>query len=901
MWLVRDSSWVVESAGKPLVKNGVTYDEAKALDGNTETYWNPITGKDFNNWYIVLDLSAPRTLTRIAVNNYGDTTHDIAAFTLQKSKVGSPYNWEDVVSVADVQGGTDQRQEFGGFLGTARYWRFVVTRTHSGWQPYLREVNLYGTSTDLGVPVVVLAVEGGPHTLKNVSEALTREIPVVIAEGSGRAADIIAYAYKRRKRIRQQDADIIKDLRDQIPKAFHYGEAQADEDMIRIRNIVSSSNSAFVSLFKLEEGNTANIDEALFRGLLKAKSYPEDQLQLALAWDRSDIARQEIFTPRRRQKWRDIDKHTYMETALLHDRVEFVQLLLENGVELQQFLTVKRLYYLLSSVYFCNICDLQTIEEDGVGGVARLLQRLVRREAKKKKWDLHMVGRVICSHLLGDQMETMYKGERFLVSSTVLALGSTSDQSDAGQGDSADFPTPENDLFLWAVLTNRRDMARLFWKMGSDHVAAALSASKMLMSLASLAKTEEQLVLYQDLKDHARQLESDACGVLEECHQKDRSLTHDLLVRRQDRWGDVTVMSIAASSHHMTFMSHDACQTKMNLVWKGRMASYTPWWKVGLSQVFPPAVLLITFIDDNKRDGSAASDRDSFDRTLSKVSLTCETNKGRIGLCKAIQYHQTAPVTKFMYNTVFHVAYLLMFSVFLLTDLRPGVISPWEWFLSVVMASLLIEELRQHGREQFRLYPEHVLLHPHSDVPTTTADVSCAERRGAQDSHDKRNATGPRHLHVCPPGVHPCLRSGQTVSDEARPFPGLEPVHRRGAHTLLADVRGSIHGRRRKRFWPVVCIVPTGCLHAVDQRAAAQPAHRHVQLYFPKDPGRVGAALEVPAVLPDRGVREQTLGAAAAPPAGARLEVGVLRTQVEQAGHRFAPVQVLGVRQGFHQ
>ncbi|CAH1255652.1 TRPM2 [Branchiostoma lanceolatum] len=165
MWLVRDSSWVVESAGKPLVKNGVTYDEAKALDGNTETYWNPITGKEFTgNWYIVLDLSAPRTLTRIAVNNYGDTTHDIAAFTLQKSNVGSPYNWEDVVSVADVQGGTDQRQEFGGFQGTARYWRFVVTRTHSGWQPYLREVNLYGISTGQFGPWSVRPRRFGPRS-----------------------------------------------------------------------------------------------------------------------------------------------------------------------------------------------------------------------------------------------------------------------------------------------------------------------------------------------------------------------------------------------------------------------------------------------------------------------------------------------------------------------------------------------------------------------------------------------------------------------------------------------------------------------------------------------------------------------------------------------------------------
>ncbi|XP_066299007.1 uncharacterized protein [Branchiostoma lanceolatum] len=65
----------------------------------------------------------------------------------------SPYNWEDVVSVDNVQGGTDRRQEFGGFQGTARYWRFLVTRTHSGTQPWLTELNFKGISATIRCPL----------------------------------------------------------------------------------------------------------------------------------------------------------------------------------------------------------------------------------------------------------------------------------------------------------------------------------------------------------------------------------------------------------------------------------------------------------------------------------------------------------------------------------------------------------------------------------------------------------------------------------------------------------------------------------------------------------------------------------------------------------------------------
>ncbi|XP_066263219.1 uncharacterized protein [Branchiostoma lanceolatum] len=142
--VTQDSSWVVNSTGTPYVNDGVTYDAGKALDGDIETYWNPIrTAQFYNNWLIVLDLAAPTTLTSIAVIHWGHTNHDIAKFKLQKSEAVCPYNWEDVVYITDVQGGTDQHQQFGGFQETARYWRFVVTRTHTGWQPWLNELYLY--------------------------------------------------------------------------------------------------------------------------------------------------------------------------------------------------------------------------------------------------------------------------------------------------------------------------------------------------------------------------------------------------------------------------------------------------------------------------------------------------------------------------------------------------------------------------------------------------------------------------------------------------------------------------------------------------------------------------------------------------------------------------------------
>ena len=48
-----------------------------------------------------------------------------------------------------------------------------------------------------GIPVVLLVLEGGPNTIQTVLESVTSNpaVPVVIAEGSGRAADILAHAH----------------------------------------------------------------------------------------------------------------------------------------------------------------------------------------------------------------------------------------------------------------------------------------------------------------------------------------------------------------------------------------------------------------------------------------------------------------------------------------------------------------------------------------------------------------------------------------------------------------------------------------------------------------------------------------------------------------------------------
>ena len=68
-------------------------------------------------------------------------------------------------------------------MGIRNLWRHVVSSSTTNFQ-------------GLGIPIVTLLLEGGIDAIRIIKERLREGIAAVVIEGSGRAADIIAYAYK---------------------------------------------------------------------------------------------------------------------------------------------------------------------------------------------------------------------------------------------------------------------------------------------------------------------------------------------------------------------------------------------------------------------------------------------------------------------------------------------------------------------------------------------------------------------------------------------------------------------------------------------------------------------------------------------------------------------------------
>jgi ankyrin repeat protein len=152
-----------------------------------------------------------------------------------------------------------------------------------------------------------------------------------------------------------EESKIFEKLRPR-PEEFQEKVGTAVNDLIKI---IKKKKDNMVNVFKLDSDESCQtIELAILRAHLNSrkKEYYEN-LKLALLWNRVDIAKTDIFTGE--EEFTDKQKSNLLEMALVYNKPDFVELLLESGVDLKSFLTRRRLYFLYNSsiVSFCCVSN----------------------------------------------------------------------------------------------------------------------------------------------------------------------------------------------------------------------------------------------------------------------------------------------------------------------------------------------------------------------------------------------------------------------------------------------------------------------------------------------------------------------------------------------------------------
>uniref|UniRef100_A0A665URW9 non-specific serine/threonine protein kinase n=1 Tax=Echeneis naucrates TaxID=173247 RepID=A0A665URW9_ECHNA len=527
-----------------------------------------------------------------------------------------------------------------------------------------------------GVPVVCMVVEGGPSTVSMVLEYLSNvpPVPVLVFEGSGRAADLLAFLHK------QTAADRIGDV-------FGVDRAEASH----LYNLLLKCMDHRQSVSKT-----------------CTKSSPAEQLSMALVWNRADIAQKDILLYG--QHWQVGSLEQAMLDALVMDRVSFVKLLIDNGMTMSRFLTVDRLeelyntphgqadrflHHLVEDVkqtslpigYRLSLIDVGLVIEYLIGGAYRstYTRKHFRAAYSHLQDKVGIDRRRNSSTSLSKQIRGLKQNSRSLQDLHFFRTAQPYKRKVAEVGNNTLSPGLVdpllqvsfnfNDLFVWAVLQQRQQMALFLWQHGEEALARATVACKLYRSMAFEARQSSiDDDIAERFKSYSLEFGQLAVDVLDCAFRQNEQMAMKLLTSEMEAWSHFTCLQMAVSSCHRPFVSHSCTQTLLTDLWTGPLnMRKNSFLKIILSLLLPPAILLLEF--KSKAE-------------MCHVPQSHEAMLFGLDSAKSVPGHQG---TDYM---MFYLAFLMLFSYVILVkmDDQPSV---QEWLVILYILATAMEKTRE--------------------------------------------------------------------------------------------------------------------------------------------------------------------------------------------------------------
>ncbi|KAM6154039.1 transient receptor potential cation channel subfamily M member 4 isoform 1-T1 [Erethizon dorsatum] len=558
--------------------------------------------------------------------------------------------------------------------------------------------------TGIDIPVLLLLIDGDERMLKRIEDATQAQLPCLLVAGSGGAADCLAETLED-SLAPGSGGTRRGEARDRIRRFFPKG----DPEVLQAQVERIMTQKELLTVYSSEDGSE-EFETIVLKALVNACGSSEasaylDELRLAVAWNRVDIAQSELF--RGDIQWRSFHLEASLMDALLNDRPEFVRLLISHGLSLGHFLTPVRLAQLYSAAPAHSL--IRSLLDQAAHGAA------TKAPGPKGGAELQppQVGQVLRT-LLGETCAPKYpavnardphtgKGGRESV--CLLSDWATSEPAlEASFGQA-----PWSDLLLWALLLNRAQMAMYFWEMGSNAVSSALGACLLLRVMARQETEAEEAARRKEL---AAKFESMGVDLFGECYRSSEKRASRLLLRRCPLWGDATCLQLAMQADARAFFAQDGVQSLLTQKWWGEMDSTTPTWALVLAFFCPPLIYtnLIAFRkpEEEATQKNPDIDMDGGINGEGPIGPKDSPEKvqqpgrgGRGGRCSGRRCLRRwsrfwgSPVTAFLGNVVSYLLFLLLFARVLLLDFQPGPPRAWELLLYVWAFTLLCEELRQ--------------------------------------------------------------------------------------------------------------------------------------------------------------------------------------------------------------
>ncbi|CAN8019239.1 unnamed protein product [Ixodes persulcatus] len=576
------------------------------------------------------------------------------------------------------------------------------------------------------VPLVSLLVCGGIGCLRLCLDHLRRQLPLLVLEGSGGLADLLAFAYRQvqRRGPGVWDAEFVESfLKPELTSRLclldpTYREKALARNLFRDRvvecvRLACQSDQQAVFMLVDMRSQACNLDKldeillkAVFKGtspsLVNALDSRKKDLLLTLDWNCPDVAMTEVFLKDPSCKLQ-VDWALFEEALVRPGREQFVRMLLDRGFQVHKVLTPRRLKRLfqraLNEQFFRSVCWEAIL---GHSPTSRLGMAFVERE-------------------LGWLLETL-TGLPELVDVQELwmnaALGIYT------RGPSAAERRALVLLSLWACCSRRPQLGRLLWQACDQPIQLALLVS---MAYQRLAHYAHQGNTRQELLDTSQEFSAMATGVLDRSYGAATCRAYDVLSEQSPDWGYRTAVDIAVQAQNRSFLAHPCCQKWISNLFMGRISvRELPWGSLALPLwlkvilcaflVFPMYVWVRFKSDPHEMEYKEEADMEEEEREGEEDALLQEGPKGNDTkgareavstllreqelflpspppLWEMVHLMWSAPITKFWTFQIFYIAYLALFSVAVLLP------SCGNWYVDLAVcawtALIALESLRR--------------------------------------------------------------------------------------------------------------------------------------------------------------------------------------------------------------
>ncbi|XP_070392390.1 transient receptor potential cation channel subfamily M member-like 2 isoform X2 [Dermacentor albipictus] len=531
------------------------------------------------------------------------------------------------------------------------------------------------------IPLIAIVCQGGTGCNKMVLEHIKKQLPVLVIQGSGGVADLLALAYNEidRRGVTIWDPEFIEnvlkpEINSHICQMFPKFRDNAlsrnlfkDRIIECLRIASQTQDQMYFTVINIQHhhNNLQHLDDILVKAVFKSQVQHhlahqiKKDLLLTLDWNCPHVAMTKVFSKDFAQQYQ-IDREDFEYALLKPKREEFLHIFLNRGFLIHKYLDPKRLRQLFAKIqheeFFRTVC--------WEGALGHSL--------------LSKIGRNFIETDLNWLIETTTGLRDFLNQEELSANSAVGTYvKDAASAERKALVI----LSLWAVFTNRRKTAEVLWKNCDQPIHLALLVS---MTYEKLTAYVSEGTIKQELLDTSKQFAAMASGVLNLCYLECRCRAYDILSVQTADWKYKTAVDIAAEASNRQFLSHPCCQKWLTNHFLGRISVRDSQWgffSVPLSLkvilcafTFFPMYIWVRFKSDPhqreygeeeecERDygfSKSATENVKGDRYDSGATAAQEGTLIRMNpvLYKMVYLMWSAPITKFWVHQIFFIMFL---------------------------------------------------------------------------------------------------------------------------------------------------------------------------------------------------------------------------------------------------